>query len=89
MTFEERTEQMALALALSNYGAEGLGDQAQTAQGAWSLMMMGLMECGHGERESEMLLDAEVKGWLHDIEGADPYVLKSGAQLLERFAWGG
>ena len=89
MTFKERMEQMALALALSNYGAEGIGDESRSPVDAWGRMLSGLMECGHGEGEAELLIEAEVKGWLHDLELAEPYALKRGAQLLERFAWGG
>jgi hypothetical protein len=89
MTFKERTEQMALALALSNFGAESLGDEAFDALAAWSLMLAGLMECGHGELEAELIIEQEAQSWLHDLEVAEPYALKQGAQLLERFAWSG
>ncbi len=88
MTFQEQNEQMALALALSNFGAEWIGDNAQTPTGAWVQMLSGLMECGHDENEAEMLMDAECKSWLCAIEIEEPHALHQGAQLLERFAWG-
>ena len=86
--FKKRNEQMALALALSNYGAERIGDAALTPVDAWVGMLRGLMECGHGESEAEMLIEREMLDWLHSLELGDSYALKEGGLLLERFAWG-
>lgn len=85
--YTTHAQQMALALTLGNYGAEPLGDEARDAVTAHSLMMLGLIECGHGEDESEIILDTEYRTWLHAVETDQPYALKRGAELLERFAW--
>ncbi|MBN2003935.1 MAG: hypothetical protein JXA21_11320 [Anaerolineae bacterium] len=87
MLFQEQNEQMALALALSNFGAEWIGDNAQTPLGAWAQMLSGLVECGHNEDQAERIIEEEVREWLHNVEAEEPHALQAGAQLLERFAW--
>lgn len=80
-------KRMALALTLSNMGADGLGDESRCADEAWARLLAGIMECGHDEDEADTLIDGEMRSWLHDLEVAQPYALKRGAELLERFAW--
>jgi hypothetical protein len=50
-------------------------------------MMAGLMECDHSEDEAERIIDGEVRNWQHALEVENPYALRRGALLMERFVW--
>ena len=85
--FNNLEEQMALALALSRFGAEHYGDAAPTPVAAWTWLRGGLVECGHAEDEAAHLIENEVRSQLHFVEAGQHDALKQGVRLLNRFAW--